>query len=167
MVLVLRPSAKCLGDVCECSDEGLHLPRLSVSDSGDEPFFPPHQPFDEVTMDDIRPYFALLRYPTNDESDSDTRLTSIASVESDPSKPFYPSYHVEMDPFELSFPSVICLSFDLASSLATLRRTSPSVRGRGFIRTRAVPHGRGRARGGGRGDAAPGGFRNGYLPPDE
>ena len=44
------------------------------------PFFRPHQPFGEVTMDDICPYFAPPRYPTNDESDSDTRLTPTASV---------------------------------------------------------------------------------------
>ena len=27
------------------------------------PFFQPHQPFGDVTLDDIRPYFTLPRYP--------------------------------------------------------------------------------------------------------
>ena len=88
-------------------------------------------------------------------------------MESDPSEPSYPSYRVETDPSEPSFLSVIRLSSDSASSSAAPHRTLPPVRGRGFIRTRAVPRGRGRARGGGRGDAAPSGFGNGYLPPDE
>ena len=139
MALALRPSAKCLGDVCECSDEGLHLPQSSVSDPGDEPVFRPHLPFGEVTMVDISPYFVPPRYPTNDESDSDTRLTPTASVESDPSEPSYPSYYVETDPSESFFPSVIRLSSDSASSSATPYRTLPPIHGRGFIRTRAVP----------------------------
>ena len=95
------------------------------------------------------------RYPTDDESNSDTRLTLTASVESNLSESSYLSYRVETDLFEPSFPS------------AAPRRTLPPVHGRGFIRTRAVPRGRGRARGGGCGDAAPGGFGNGYLPLDE
>ena len=107
-------------------------------------------------MDDIRPYFGPPRYPTDDESDSD------------PSEPSYPSYRVETDLSEPSFPSVVRLSFDSASSSsAAPRRTPPLIRGRRFIRTRVVPRGRGRTRGGGRGDAALGGFGNGYLPPDE
>ena len=119
------------------------------------PSFQSHQPFGEVILDDIRPYFMPPRYPTDDESDSD------------PSEPSYSSYRVETDPSEPSFPSVVRLSSDSASSSsAAPRRTPPPVRGRGFIRTRAVPRGRGQARGGGRGDAAPGGFRNGYLPFD-
>ena len=107
-------------------------------------------------MDDIHRYFAPPRYPTDNESNSD------------PSEPSYPSYRVVTDPSEPSFPSVVRLSSDSASSSsAALRRTPPPVRGCGFIRTRAVPHGCGRARGGGRGDTAPGGFGNDYLPPDE
>ena len=92
-------------------------------------FFQPHQPFGEVTMDDIHPYFAPPRYPTDDESDSDTRLTPTASVESNPSKPSYSSYRVGTDPFEPSFPSVIRLSSDSASSLAAPRHTPLPVRG--------------------------------------
>ena len=96
------------------------------------PFFRPHQLFGEVTLDDIRPYFALPRYPIDNESNSD------------PSEPSYPSYHVETDPSEPSFPSVVRLSSDSASSSsAAPRRTPPVVRGRGFIRTRAVPRRRG------------------------
>ena len=118
-------------------------------------------------MDDIRPYFVLPRYPTDDESDSDTHLTLTASVESGPSEPSYPSYHVETDPSEPSFLSMIRLSSDSASSSATPYCTPPPVRGLRFIHTRAVPRGCGRARGRGHGDVAPSGFENGLLPPDE
>ena len=43
------------------------------------PFFRPHQPYDEVTTDDIRPYFQPPRYPTVGDSDLDTRLTPTVS----------------------------------------------------------------------------------------
>ena len=39
MALVLRPGAECLGDICERSDEGLHLLQPSVSSSSHEPVF--------------------------------------------------------------------------------------------------------------------------------
>ena len=117
-------------------------------------------------MDDIHPYFTPLRYPTDDESDSDTYLTSTASVESDPSEPSYPSYHVEFDPSEPSHPSVILLTSDSSSSTAP-RHTPPPVCGRGFIRTHAVPCEHGRAQGGGHGDVAPSGFENSFLLFDE
>ena len=93
-------------------------------------FFRPHQPFGEVTLDDIRPYFQLPRYPTGGETDSDTRLTLTASVDSDPSEPSYPSYHVETDPSEPSYPSVIRLTSDSSSSSAAPCHTPPPVRGR-------------------------------------
>ena len=32
MALTLRPSAERLGDVCECNNDGLHLPRPSILD---------------------------------------------------------------------------------------------------------------------------------------
>ena len=95
-------------------------------------------------MDDIYPDFASPKYPTDDESDSNTRLTPTALVESDPSE----SYHAETDPSEPSHLSVIHLTSDSSSSSATSRHTPPPVRGRGFIHTRAVPRERGRARGG-------------------
>ena len=161
------PSAECLGDVCDYSDEGLYL-RSSVLDSGDEPVFPTTSAIWRGSMDDIHPYFAPPRYPTDNESDSDARLTLTASVESDPSEPSYSSYHVETDPSEPSFQFMIRLSSNSASSSSVApRRTPPPVRGYGFIRTHVVPRGRGRARGGGRDGATPGGFGNGYLPPDE
>ena len=143
------------------------------------PFFRPHQPFGEVTLDDIRPYFQPPRYPTDDdEMDSDARVTPTASVDSDPSEPSYPSYHVETDPSEPAYPtrsggshrssssqpSVVRLSSDTSASSAG--PTPPPVRGRGFIRTRAIPRGRGRARGGGRSDGPSDGYGNGFLPPD-
>ena len=118
-------------------------------------------------MDDIRPYFQPPRYPTDGDSNSDTRLTSTVSLDSDPSKPSYLSYHVETDLSEPSYPSMIRLTSDSSSSSAASRHVPPSVRGRGFIHTHVVPRGRGHAQGGEGGDVAPGGFWNGYLPPDK
>ena len=129
------------------------------------PFFHPHQPYGEVTLDDICPYFQPPRYPTNGESDSDTRLTPIVYLDSNPSEPYYPSYHVETDPSKPSYPSVIRLTSDSSSSAAS-HHVPPPVRGFGFIRTCVMPRGRGRTRGGGRGDVTSDGFGNGSLPSD-
>ena len=74
---------------------------------------------------------------------------------------------METDPSEPSYPSVIHLTSDSSSSSAAPHHAPPPVHGRGFIRTRAVPRGCGRARGGGRGDVALGGFGNSYLSLDE
>ena len=113
------------------------------------PFFLHHEPFDDVTLDDIRPPFHPLRYPIDGEFDSDTLLTSTYFVEPDPSKP--------------SYPSVIHLSSaSFASSAAG--QTLPLAHGHGFIRTCAVPPGYRHAWDGGHGEDAPSGFRNGYLP---
>ena len=76
------------------------------------PFFRPHEPFDDVTLDDIRPPFHVLRYPTDGESDFDTRLISTYSMESDPSESTYPMYSMESNASESSYPSVIRLSSD-------------------------------------------------------
>ena len=167
MALAVRPDAECLSDVCECSDEVYIFHNRPFQVLVMSPFFRPHQPYGEVTMDDIRPYFQPPRYPTDGDSDSDTRLTPTVSLDSDPSEPSYLSYHVETDSSELSYLSVIRLTSDSSSSSATPRHTPPLVRGRGFIRTRAVPRERGHARGGGHGDVAPGGFGNNYVSPDE
>ena len=105
------------------------------------PFFPPHQPYGKVTLDDIHPHFQPPRYPTDGESDSDTRLTLTVSLDSDPSEPSHLSYHVEFDPSEPSYPLVICLASDSSSSSAAPHHAPPSVRGRGFIHTRAMPRG--------------------------
>ena len=105
------------------------------------PFFRPHQLYDKVTLDDIRPYFQPPRYPTNDEIDSDTHLTVIISLDFNPSEPSYPSYHVETDQFEPSYPSVICLTSNSSSSSAAPHHTPPPVRGCRFIRASVVPHG--------------------------
>ena len=85
------------------------------------PFFRPHQPFDDITLDDIRPYFPLSRYPTNVELNSNTRMTPTAFLDSDPSEPSYPSYHVEIDPSEPSHPSVIRLTSDSSCSSVARR----------------------------------------------
>ena len=76
-------------------------------------------------------------------------------------------YSVEPNPSEPPYPSVIRLSSDSSTSF-TAGHAPPSVCGHGFIRTHVVPyrHGRGHARGRGRGDDAPGSFRIGYLPLD-
>ena len=127
-------------------------------------FFCPHQSY---TLDDIRPYFSPLRHPTDGESNSDTCLTPNVSLDFGPSDPSYPSYHVETDPSEPSYPSMIRLTSDSSSSFAASRYVPPPVRGCRFIRTRAVPCGRGCARGGGCGDVTLGGFGNGFLPLNE
>ena len=130
------------------------------------PFFHPHQPFDNITLDDIRPYFPPLRYPINGESDSDTCLTPTISLDSDPLEPSYPSYHVEIDQSKPSYPSVIRLTSDSSSSAAS-HHVPPPIRACEFIHTRALPHGHGCARGRRRGDVSLEGFRNSFLPPDE
>ena len=87
----------------------------------------------------------------------------MVSLDSDPLEPSYPSYHVEFDLSETSYPSVIHLASNSSSSSAAPCNVPPPVRGGGFIRTRAVPRGRGHGRERGRGDVTPGGFENGYL----
>ena len=93
-------------------------------------FFCSHQPFDDITLDDICLYFLLPRYPTDGESDSDTRLTLIVYLDSDPSKSSYPSYHVEFDPSKPSYPLVIRLTSDSSSSSTAPRHVPPLVCGR-------------------------------------
>ena len=125
------------------------------------PFFRLHDLYEDITLDDIRLPFHSQRYPTDRESDFDTRMTPTYSVESNPSEPSYLTYSVGSYHSESSHPSMIHLSSYSFASLAA--STAPPVRGRRFIRTRAVPRGRGRTRGGGCGDNAPGGYGNGYL----
>ena len=74
------------------------------------PVFHPHDLYKYITLDDICLSFHTLRYPTDGESDSDTRLTSTYSVESDPSKSSYLTYSVGSYCSEPSHPSVIRLS---------------------------------------------------------
>ena len=115
------------------------------------PFFHRHEPFGDITLDDIRPPFRLPRYPIDEESD--------------PSELTYPTYSVEPDPLEPSYLSVIRLSSYSSTSFAA-SQAPPPVRGRGFICTCTVAHSCGCAWGGGCGDNAPGGFGNEYLPFD-
>ena len=80
-------------------DRPFHAPVIT-------PFFRPHQPFGEVTLDDICPYFQPPIYPTkDDETDSDDHLTPTGPLDSDPSELSYPSYHVETDPSEPLHPT--------------------------------------------------------------
>ena len=65
-------------------------------------FFLPHQSFDDITLDDIRPYFSPPRCPTDGESNSDIQLTPTVSLDSDPSKLSYPTYSVGSNHSELS-----------------------------------------------------------------
>ena len=109
------------------------------------PFFRPHQPFDDITLDDIRPYFPPLRYPTDGESNLNNHLMPTVSLDSDPSEPSYSSYHVETDPAEPYHPSVIRLTSNSFSSSVASCHTPPPVRDRGFIRARVEPCRRGRA----------------------
>ena len=110
------------------------------------PFFCLHEPYDDITLDDVHPPFHPSRYPTDGESNSDTRLTPTISVESDPSESSYPTYSMGSYRLEPSQPSVICLSSDSSASSAGL--APPRVYGRGFICTHVVLHRHGR--GGGR-----------------
>ena len=55
------------------------------------------------------------------------------SLDSDHSEPSYLGYHVESDPSESSYPSVIRLTSDSSSSSAVPRHASPPVRGRGLF----------------------------------
>ena len=66
------------------------------------PFFCPHELFEDITMDDVYPPFHPLRYPTDGDSDSDTRLMSTVSIETDPSELSYPTYSVGSYRSELS-----------------------------------------------------------------
>ena len=112
--------------------------RASVMSS----FFRPHQSFDNITLDDIHPYFSPPRYLTDGGSDLDTHLIPTVFLDSDPSEPSYPSYNMETDPSEPSYPSVIRLTSDSSSSSTASHHVPPPVRGFGFIRTRVVPCGR-------------------------
>ena len=103
------------------------------------PLFHLHQSFDDITLDDIRPYFLPLTYLTDGEFDSDTRLMPTISLDSDPLEPSYLSYHVESDPSKPSHPSVIGLTSNLSSFSTVPYNAPPPVCGRGFIRTRTMP----------------------------
>ena len=113
-------------------------------------FFRPYDLYEDITLDDMRLPFHPPRYPTDEESN--------------PSKLSYSTYSMESYRSEPSHPFVIRLSSD--SSASTVGPAPPSVRGYGFIWTHVVPRGHGRAQGGGRGDNALDGFKNGYLPFD-
>ena len=102
--------------------------------------FHPHEPFDDVTLDDICPPFHPLRYLTDGESDSDTCLASTYFVESDSSELTYSTSFVEPNPSEPSYPSVIRLSLGSSTSSTTGQAPTP-VRRCGFICTRVVPCG--------------------------
>ena len=80
------------------------------------PFFHPHEPYDDITLDDIHPPFHPLRYLTDGESDSDTRLTPIFFVESEPSESTYLTYSVGSYHLDPSQPSIIRLSSDSSAS---------------------------------------------------
>ena len=54
-------------------------------------FFHSHEPYDDITLDDVCPLFHPPTYPNNEESDSDTWLTPTYSVESDLSESLYHS----------------------------------------------------------------------------
>ena len=73
-------------------------------------FFSPHQPFDNITLDDICLYFPPPGYPIDGESDFDTWLTPTVSLDSNPSKSSYPTYFVGSYRSEPSEPFVICMS---------------------------------------------------------
>ena len=61
--------------------------RLSVM----SPFFCPHDLYEDITLDAVQPPFHPPMYPIDEEIDSDMHLTPTYSIESDPSEPSYPS----------------------------------------------------------------------------
>ena len=80
-------------------------------------FFRPHELYDDVTLNDVSPPFHLPMYPTDGESDFDTRLV--------------PTYSVKSDSLEPLYPYVIRLTSDSSSSSVGLVLTSG--------RTQAMP----------------------------
>ena len=126
-----------------------HVPMMS-------PFFRPHKPYDDITLDNVHPPFHPPMYPTYGESNSDTRLTLTMSMEFDPSGSSYSTYSMGSYRSEPSQPSIVFLSSD--SSASSVGLAPPPVCSHGFIRTRAIPRTCGH--GGGCGDDAPSGFRN-------
>ena len=66
------------------------------------PLSPFLYPYENITLHDVRPPFNPLMHPTDGEFDSDTRLA--------------PTYSVESDSLELSYPYVIRLTSDSSSS---------------------------------------------------
>ena len=68
-------------------------------------FFRLHEPYEDITLDDVRPPFHPPMYPTDEESDSNTRLT--------------PTYSKEFNPWEPSYSSVIHLTLDSSSFTAS------------------------------------------------
>ena len=125
------------------------------------PFFWPHEPFEDITSDDIRPPFHPPRYLIDGEFDFDTQLTPTVSLDFNPSESSYSTYSVRSYCSEPSQLSVIHLSS--YSSTSSAGPIPAPVHGHGFIHTRVVPRGRGRARGEGHENDAASGFRNGYL----
>ena len=106
-------------------------------------FFRPHEPFKDITMDDVCLPFHPPRHSTDREFDFDTQLTSIVSIESNLSKSSYPTYSVGSYCLEPSQPSVIQLFSDSSTSSTSL--DPPPICSHGFIHTRAILRGRGRA----------------------
>ena len=86
------------------------------------PFFYPHYPHEDITLDDVWPPFHPLMYSTNGESNSNTCLTPTCSIESDPSEPM--------------FPFVIYMTSNSSSSATS--QVPPPRCGWGFICTRAI-----------------------------
>ena len=68
-------------------------------------FFHSHEPYEDITLNDVWPPFHPPMYPTDGEFDSNTRLTPTNLVESDPS--------------ELMYPFVIYLPLDSSSYVAS------------------------------------------------
>ena len=110
-------------------------------------FFCPHETCKDITLDDVRPLFHPPMHPTNREFNSDTHLT--------------PTYFMESNPSEPSYPSMILLTSDSFSSASQALRLGHVRR---FIRIEAISRGHAWALGGGRGDDTLGGLENGFVP---
>ena len=85
-----------------------HAPVMS-------PLFLLHESYDNITLDDVCLAFHPPMYPIDGEFDSNTRLTLTYSVESDLSEPLYPS--------------MIHLTSDSSSSVASRHQPRAMVEG--------------------------------------
>ena len=54
------------------------------------PFFCPYDPYEDITLDAVRPPFHPWMHPTDKETDSDMHLMPMYTIEPGPLEPFYP-----------------------------------------------------------------------------
>ena len=108
LALALQPDAKCICDGRASSHKGLHDSQPQVSFTSDEPVLPSTPVVRRYHLGRHTPILPTAEVPTDGESDSDTHLTPIVSLDSNPSRP-----------------SVIRRNSDSSSSSAAFRHVPP------------------------------------------